>query len=372
MSELSLESYQGTSSQIKTKYVDKAASQFAFDPSIFPVVPKYVQGVAGQTLLFDMIPYTIHSNLDPSTIKGRKVGDANLMLNVWMHLKVGPSSSDVLCPKQYGKPCQLCDEADELRKQWIDAGKPKEMDNAVRTAKAKQFCIAWMRCYVNNQPEPFLRLFKERVGFFAEEFDKAIQTKIARGAPFTFFRTDDKGATIAATPSASGFGTLLEWGGFDIGDRIAELPPELIAQAYSLDTALTLLTPEQIDQVRYGMDTADAGHMEPYEDVPSYQAPATQPTSTLPSVTQPQAQVQQPVQHQIQPAMQSQESDPEFNVSIDFGDGPTNADPGAMHNAPQSAQPANECPAGHRYGKQWHRTPECAGCVKYDACSDAE
>lgn len=65
-----------------------------------------------------IVPFYVKSMKHPLVHKGKlEIGDLDYMLDIWVHRKVGPAEQDIVCLKQYGLPCPVCEEAQEFKSQ---------------------------------------------------------------------------------------------------------------------------------------------------------------------------------------------------------------------------------------------------------------
>ena len=84
-----------------------------FNRSKMEGIPRFNPGKG--TWVIDIIPYEAGSK-DPFN----KKGDASYVLDILVHLGVGPAEDRIVCPAQYGKPCPICEEIKRLNNDGAD------------------------------------------------------------------------------------------------------------------------------------------------------------------------------------------------------------------------------------------------------------
>jgi hypothetical protein len=143
------------------------SSLFTFiDLSDYPDIKPLKYSKSGDYSL-DIIPYTIKTKKHPLVAEGKaSVGDEHFILDVWIHQNVGPKKRTLICPRDYGKTCPICDHISATQSATgRDSTESKALSKLWRKHKAVYFVV--------DPEEPGqLRLFETSFKNFQDELQK--------------------------------------------------------------------------------------------------------------------------------------------------------------------------------------------------------
>jgi hypothetical protein len=266
----------------------------------------------------DIVPYVIASSNHPLVKRGTlKVGDLDYTLDIWVHKNIGPSESDMFClKKNYGKPCPICDQAEDYKKE----GKKEAFD----AYKAKR------RVFYNVsdvlKPDEGLMVLEQSHFLFEKELIEEAKNS-ADGEGIVDFADPDEGKTVKFRGSATSYQghASIEPKNFGFIDR-ANPTTKLVKKAIAFDALLTVNTSEQMAALMYGEDEAPEADDEEEDEKPVAKRAAK-------------------------------------HVEEDDDD------------EPPAKKPAKEdgptCPHGYRFGKDNDDKPECEDCKVWKDCARA-
>lgn len=209
-----------------------------------------------------IIPYVIGSEQHPEVVAGRmKVGDEDYFLEYAIHRNIGPDGrSSVLClNRTYGKPCPICEHANELR----DGGQSDDLPWPSRRA-------------IYNLIDDDDRGQKIQVFEVSEKlFHDELKGKMLRSSRGVFdFSDPEEGAIVKcwASENKRGRFTFCEFKDFEFVDR-DPLDVDLIDKAIPLDKLLNVPTYEEVRALYEGEITSinyggRSAHPEESEDEP--------------------------------------------------------------------------------------------------------
>lgn len=275
-----------------------------------------------------IIPYEIKNKVHPLVHAGkRKIGDYAYNLDIWVHKKVGPGESTVICPsKNYGKSCPLCEAADKAYK-----------DNDQENAKALK---ASRRVYYNvidmADPDEGLEVFDVSHYYFEKELIGSASRKGENGQMVRFADPDNKyGKIVKFYGEKEKVGTFesMKFKDFDFVERKIDVN-DFIEDAVSFDELLTLHSYDEIMAIMTGVDEEDT----PDDSEPSHNT--------------------------------SDEEDSQNSPATD-----EDAALEARRKAKEATKPDNDnpCPHGYEFGVEWGDHPECKKetCPVYKKCGVA-
>ena len=224
----------------------------AFDWSKVPNI-KFYKPKDGKNKI-DIIPYVIKTKNDPMVHSGdSEIGEQNYVFDVFVHKYIGPSSAEVFCPKQVGKPCPICKQAQEFK----DAGKKAEAS------------ALWPKrtCYYNvidqKNPEEGLQVFAISHFLFEKELIEEARASADNDGDIVDFPDIDDGKTITfrAAETSTVIGekstTYLKYKSFQFIDRDDPLDESLIDDAVSFDELVKVLPAAEIETLLVGEDDVE-------------------------------------------------------------------------------------------------------------------
>lgn len=195
----------------------------------------------GNPHIVDIIPFIAGDNFP----QHNQIEEGNIAycLDLWVHQNVGPSKSSVICPaKNYGEPCPICDEVEELVKEgveWKDipiVPKRRVIYNVVVMDDEKTESAGvqiWDVSY-KYMEDPILAL-----------------SKSARTGGVIAFAAPDKieGKSIAFDV---GNDTYRKITGHRFEARDYDIPKDILEQAVQLDQILIIMSEDEIKKILYG------------------------------------------------------------------------------------------------------------------------
>jgi len=265
----------------------------------------------------DIVPYVIASNNHPLVKRGTlKVGDLDYTLDIWVHKNIGPSESDVLClKKNYGKPCPICDQADDYKKE----GKKEEFD----AYKAKRRVFYNVRDVL--KPDEGMMVLEQSHFLFEKELIEEAKNS-SDGEGIVDFADPDNGKTVKFRGSATSYQghASIEPKNFGFIDRDSPTT-KLVKSAIAFDALITAYTADQMASLMYGADESEDDGEGEDEKPP----------------------VKRAAKHD-----EDEDDDEPPAKKPPKEEGPT-------------------CPHGHRFGKDNDAKPECEDCKVWKDCARA-
>jgi hypothetical protein len=196
----------------------------------------------------NIIPFEVKSKLHPMVRAGKmEIGDLDFVLDVWIHRRIGPSETDVLCPKKnYGRSCPDCD----LSSKYYDEGKKDEG----KAHRATRRVLLNVQPIIRGEAEALKVFDVSHYLFLTELVEEA--NECANGKDVIHFADIESGKVVKfrATETQLGKNKMMEFKSFAFLDREEELDEDLIDQAISFDEGLILLSAEDIEKILYGQD----------------------------------------------------------------------------------------------------------------------
>lgn len=206
----------------------------------------------GNPHIIDIIPFEAGGNFPANS--GVEEGSLVYSLDLWVHPNVGPGKVSVICPaKNYGEPCPICDEVDELIKEGVEWNEipitPKRrviynvvvMDDAKTEAQGVQI---WDVSY-KYMEDPILAL-----------------SKSPRAGGVVAFAAPDKasGRSIAFDVGSDTYRKIT---GHRFEPRDYDISEEILEQAVQLDQIITVLPEDEIKKILFG---SSGSHKEESEE----------------------------------------------------------------------------------------------------------
>ena len=199
----------------------------------------------------NILPWRIGTKNHPEVVAGNaKVGDYDYVLDLMVHTRIGPNNGDYICPKKnFGKPCPICDRADEL---W----KNEDTKDEARALFAKRKCV-----YLVQELDDKFRAKSEKPMIYETAhatFSKELQsraTSCLRGKGVVNFADPDEGKVVSFSVNEGTMGSgkkFKQAGNFEFNERTEEVSDEILEACPSLDTMMVIKTPEQLKAALYG------------------------------------------------------------------------------------------------------------------------
>lgn len=210
----------------------------------------------------NIIPYRIKTKNHPLVKTGdAKVGDLDYLLDVFIHRGVGPSQTDVICPKRnFGKPCPICEQSEEYKTK----GKKKESDQL----KAKRTVFYNVQDVRN--PDKGLQVFTVSHYLFERELIDEARSTSDDGDIIDFPDIEDGKVVVFRTAEANFEGReYFEFKSFQFLDREDSLDDSLIDEAISFDEIMKLPSYDEVTKILYGEDEGETSDDDDDDPKPS-------------------------------------------------------------------------------------------------------
>lgn len=197
--------------------------------------------------LVDILPFTHGTDKFANVPRAEdqiEKGDINYVLIVNVHRNIGPSKSQVICPRQFGKTCPICEEIDRLKDEGQEYEDFKDLCYSVRVLYNVRDC--------NGRNAP-IQLW--------EGSNKNIESKLAVRVERESKR---KGEIIFADYeegySISFYGTEKTWNkrkfiepdDWAFEERTKQPGEAILDETIQLDTLINVLTYDDISDLFYG------------------------------------------------------------------------------------------------------------------------
>ena len=204
----------------------------------------------------NILPWRIGTKNHPEVVAGNaKVGDFDYVLDLMVHTRIGPGNGDYICPKKnFGKPCPICDRADEL---W----KNEDTKDEARALFAKRKCVYLVQELNDNfhAKSEVPLIYETAHATFSKELQSRA-TSCLRGKGVVNFADPDEGKVVSFSVNEGTMGNgkkFKQAGNFEFNERTEEVSDEILEACPSLDAMMVIKTPEQLKAAMYG-DPEDA------------------------------------------------------------------------------------------------------------------
>ena len=372
----------------------------------------------------NILPWRIGTKNHPEVVAGNaKVGDYDYVLDLMVHTRIGPNNGDYICPKKnFGKPCPICDRADEL---W----KNEDTKDDARSLFAKRKCV-----YLVQELDDKFHAKSEKPMIYETAhatFSKELQsraTSCLRGKGVVNFADPDEGKVVSFSVNEGTMGSgkkFKQAGNFEFNERTEEVSDEILEACPSLDTMMVIKTPEQLKAAMYGdpedveedfenqqdeaeeqatparfRDNEPADYAEGrsrHTDVEEEEAPAPRrnrrpvaedteeaPAPRRRAVAEDTEEAPAPRRRNAEPETENpyQDARRASRKSVETEEIPANDDPAmpfdklAVEETPKASRGASEgeCPNGYEYGVDCDAKPLCAKCNDniWSKCSECK
>jgi hypothetical protein len=194
---------------------------------------------------FDIIPFKIKSANHPLVKSGdMKVGDLDYYLDVMIHRSVGPTQSDIICPKKnFARNCPICD----LAEKYKNEGKEKEF-NALKPKRVAYYNVI----DTDNEKDGIQILAVSHANFEKELIDAANEAD--DNGDIVDFPDINEGKTVKfrASPATFAGHQYFEFKSFQFVDRDEARDESLIDDAVSFDSFMKIYKAEELEKLLYG------------------------------------------------------------------------------------------------------------------------
>jgi hypothetical protein len=208
--------------------------------------------------IINIIPYIAGENCPNQT-----EGYATHVLDIWVHQRVGPSSSSHVClAKNFKKPCPICDLQREMRK---DGGFSEDDIKALQPKRRTLYNVVVLDTVEEERKS--VQIWE--VSFHFMEKHLAQLAKNPRGGGFVPFQDPDTGKSISWTIEGKG-GYNKEYVGHRFVDRDSEVTDEQLEEAQTLDEIIHIPDYKELqkvaEMVRGGLSAEDEEGQEEEEE----------------------------------------------------------------------------------------------------------
>jgi hypothetical protein len=193
----------------------------------------------------NIIPFEIKTKNHPLVASGDyKVGDLDYGLDVWVHRSIGPSEKDVVCLKNtYGRPCPICEEADNYRRQG-----EKENSDALRASRRVYYNIIEL-----GDDDAGLKIFSASHYLFEHELIQQAK-RDGEGKQIVPFADLEDGKVVEFWTEETKKGKMkfIEFSSFRFNDRKKPVNEKLVDEAISFDELLIYRNADEVKEVLFG------------------------------------------------------------------------------------------------------------------------
>lgn len=274
----------------------------------------------------NILPFTISSKNNPEVRSGNaEVGDEDFLLDLWIHGYVGPGNSDIICPKRnFGKPCPICEAADDYKEQ----GKDKEslkcrpahraIYNILDETDRDKGVQIWIASHKNFQ--------QELMGEAADAGDdgKVVDFVDLKKGKVVKFRADEESFDKQK---------YFKFKSFKFEDREEPIPSSIKESIYNLDEYMIIHSYDKIKALFYG-DDEESDDEEPKK-------------------------ADDEEEDDRKPSKDKDEEEEDDSSPLDDEEEKEN----------EEEKPAGKkCPHGHKFSTDCDKFDECDDCKLYDDC----
>jgi len=180
------------------------------------------------------------------------VGDLDYVLDVMVHTRIGPNNGDYLClKKNFGKPCPICERAEELNK-----------DNRTKEEAKKLFAKRKCVYVVQELDDQFYdkgedpKIFEVSHPVFSKDLqDRATACMRGKGIVNFADTSIEEGRVVSFNVNEESMGNGKKFkkaANFEFNERKEEIDPAVLAKCPSLDSMMVIKTYDQLKSALYG------------------------------------------------------------------------------------------------------------------------
>jgi hypothetical protein len=200
----------------------------------------------------DIIPFCHTTDV----FKGKKVGDPNYMLDVFVHKNFNQSRDRVVCQRMtFNKPCPICERRYmlmDLNKNDNDKDAIEERDKLIAAMKPQRRVLMDVINLKEDEEDEHngeIQILDESHFLFAKELIEEAVEASGGDEPIDFY-TPDEGQSVffrgTPTPIGKGKATYLKYKSFTFAERDEPYDDSVIDDAFSLDSVLNIHTYDEI------------------------------------------------------------------------------------------------------------------------------
>lgn len=272
---------------------------------------------AGESYRINIIPYEIKTKNHPSVLSGNKqIGEIDYSYCVKTHRRVGPAGLSIVCPKQFGKACPICEQF-ELTK---DAN-----------LKAKERYFYNVEDIKDKGKVKIFETYGGKSSFETQLINRASADVDFGGGVVDFLSADGQGVQFTAIKDSFNGTSYTSFSVDKFFDRGGELPDEVYQNGVSFDEVVNIMSYDEI-----------LGLMNPSDDSESESAP----TESYGVESN----------NDVSSLADEAISSPKTTATFDDMK-PTEGN-------------CKNCPFGHCFGKDANKFSDCDDCDMWESCVD--
>jgi hypothetical protein len=265
--------------------------------------------------LIDIMPYNVTTKNNPDTVKG----DPDYLLSLWVHRAIGVKKEDMVCLKQYGKPCPICEEVERLKDD--DAEKNKSLIDSIKGKNRVLYNVIDLKD--GNKHKLFETSFYKFERKLLHEAEDSENGTIIFADPEEGFSIRIKGIEDSFNGNE-----FIDIDSVDLVERDEQYEESIIDDMVSLDSLVSVLSYEEIEKKFFGVPDDEDEEDEEEKEAPKRKSKKTK--------------------------KQDEEIEEEEEEE-----------------KPKKKSGKSKCPHGHKFGDDCDEHPECDDCEMWDECSDA-
>jgi hypothetical protein len=292
------------------------------------------QPTQGKPHILDIIPFHAGPNFPTKVSKPIKEGGWAYVLDLAVHKKVGPGKMTVVCPaKNYGNRCPVCEEVERLALSGLEyedipislkrqcSYNVLVMDDAETESKGIQ---VWD---VSHK--------------YSEKAISALAIDARTGGYIPFASTDHNfGRSLAFDVGKDKYKTI---SGHRFEPRDYDIPPEILAEAFPLDTMIKIWTYDELCKILYGEEGKPPTTTET--------AAGTTAGSSLPR--------------------RSSRTENAGGQDSAVGPGASAGPTRTLRTLKKPEEKTESCPIGGNFADDHDKYEECKACEKFKPCAEA-
>lgn len=180
------------------------------------------------------------------------VGDLDYVLDLMVHTRIGPGNGDYICPKKnFGKPCPICERADEL---WKD----ERTKDEARKLFARRKCIYVVQEltdeFYDKGEDP--KIFEVSHAVFSKDLqDRATACMRGKGVVNFADTSIEEGRVVSFNVNEDTMGNGKKFkkaANFEFNERKEEIAADVLAKCPSLDAMMVIKSYDQLKAALYG------------------------------------------------------------------------------------------------------------------------
>jgi len=295
----------------------------------------------------DIIPWLSGDNYPtknyPDVVKGELV----YVLDVWVHRGIGPDENTIVCPsRNYGKPCPICEDINEKRKDESFS------DDSIKDISPKRRSIYQIVCYDSSAEEEKGVQIWDVAHFFMEKHIAELAKK-PRSGGFVLFADPDEGKQIYFKRKGTGQ-TNTEFVAHQFLDRDYTIADETLDEGISLDDYIEVLSYEELEKMYWG------------RRMPS----RTETGDESPEPTSDRVDTKRRRIPKSEPTKKEEDSPPWHEDTKEEAPTRRPRKPPVNKEEPKEKSSSDtECPGGGTFGVDIEQLSHCGTCKVWDDCA---